>query len=187
MRHGSMRLVAAPFLVAMFCASGLHAASPPPAPPVFAPAGAKLTWSERVNGVSRGGTITIAGQDGLIGKYRNKKGEARQVLVGCQPCFGATSAPEGFDALWPLAVGNVVSYELDTPDKRLKLRSEVVAAETVTLASGAFETFVIETTGGGGLVSRSWYAPSVGWVVRVHETAGSGYSYDGEVVAIERP
>jgi hypothetical protein len=78
------------------------------------------------------------------------------------------------DSFWPLQVGKTVTFNVDAGGPR-SVTARVLRTETITVPAGQFYTYVIERRDHGmdgrENVATSWYAPSVGSVVKFQEQA----------------
>ena len=96
------------------------------------------------------------------------------------------------EPLFPLEVGKKITFYRQPAAGRTVDTVEVVRTETLSLAIGDVDTYVIETTSkleSGSWVGKAtvWYAPSVRWQVRWLITDTAGDRRYREVTAIERP
>ena len=96
------------------------------------------------------------------------------------------------EPLFPLEVGKKITFHRQPAAGRTVDTVEVVRTETLSLAIGDVDTYVIETTSkleSGSWVGRAtvWYAPSVRWQVRWLITDTAGDHRRREVIAIESP
>jgi hypothetical protein len=92
--------------------------------------------------------------------------------------FGATQIYPlaAVDNFWPLQVGKSVTFNVDAGGPR-SVTARVLRTEVVTVPAGQFFTYVIERRDHGmdgqQNIATSWYAPSVGTVVKFQEEARS--------------
>jgi hypothetical protein len=97
------------------------------------------------------------------------------------------------DALWPLSPGKSAKYDKEREGRRWTVTFKAVGIEQVTVPLGTFSTWLIEAEEVGvshksRSITRCWYAPEVGFVVkRRHEIKeGSGSASAIEVLRIEK-
>jgi uncharacterized caspase-like protein len=121
-----------------------------------------------------GGNFQVGAVNGRTVELTNLKGEPVPPLVG----LFFRPPPEGkydhaaIEAIWPLEIGKTVSTVGKGPkgaDQLLTLR--VVKTETVEVAAGRFDCFVVDldlNVAHGKWVGRfrNWYAPALGVVVK---------------------
>lgn len=95
--------------------------------------------------------------------------------------------------IWPLNVGNSVRTTYEFRDLRWNVEFRVVRRERLTVAAGTFDTWLIESEQKGvgdnhHSLTRCWYAPDVGFLVRREHTVktGSGRSNSFQAARIER-
>ncbi len=123
---------------------------------------------------------------------------ALQSAAGVQPAiaFGPynDAAAEALRRLWPLRVGNSVSFTATVSiERHLRETYRVVRHELVTVPAGTFDAFVIEWesvgqdqyTNGYHETATFWYAPEVGYVVKtVDHLVGGIYAQLGSDEAV---
>lgn len=78
---------------------------------------------------------------------------------------------------WPLQVGRSETYNLNTSQGGRAITLKVLRTELITVPAGTFFTYVIERRDrmpqdGSENVTTSWYAPSVGTIVKFEEEVG---------------
>jgi hypothetical protein len=78
---------------------------------------------------------------------------------------------------WPLQVGRSETYNLNTSQGGRAITLKVLRTELVTVPAGTFFTYVIERRDrlpqdGTENVATSWYAPSIGTIVKFQEEVG---------------
>lgn len=131
-------------------------------------------------GFRSGSARVFAAADGASCRYESA-GEVLPITT-----FGTDAAAAGtLQRLWPLSVGKEVSFSTATTTGGSGAATyetyRVVAHELITVAAGSFDCFVIErdatitTPRAARSFERSkyWYAPEVGYVVKVvRETRG---------------
>jgi hypothetical protein len=98
--------------------------------------------------------------------------------------------PAAVDSFWPLEVGKSTTFNIDAGGPRT-VRARVLRTETITVPAGTFYTYVIERKDhgmdGAETVATSWYAPSVGAVVKFQEQSARRARPAYEVAAIVLP
>jgi hypothetical protein len=130
---------------------------------------------------SSGGQMTFTEGDGLRCGYTDETGQKHDRYAIFADGYSKLARKE-MDGLWPLKVGNIVSFQISdsgtvqASDKyftRDRQESFVVnRQERITVPAGTFDTFAIEwteqETGANptGALTTPWYAPSVGYVVK---------------------
>jgi hypothetical protein len=109
-----------------------------------------------------------------------------------------SAAAEVLRGLWPLRIGNSVSFSsTSAAAQRYAETYRVVRHEFVTVPAGTFDTFVItwegtgqdQYTNGYHETATFWYAPELGYVVKVeHHLEGGMYARvaDDEAVRVIR-
>lgn len=75
------------------------------------------------------------------------------------------------DALWPLSVGKSVVIEKERGERRWKTTLKVVGTEQIKVPAGTFATWAIEAeevglTHKSQTITRCWYAPEAGVVIK---------------------
>jgi hypothetical protein len=108
--------------------------------------------------------------------------------------FSSSSAEEALQRLWPLRVGNQVSFVNQANiDRSYDETYRVVRHEMATVPAGTFDTFIIEWDGRGTdqyangyhETATFWYAPEIGYVVKVeHHLMGGLYARLGDEEAV---
>jgi hypothetical protein len=180
-------------IVAAILASGAAAASEislPPADFKAPPAGMVIEWSDANSDDSS--AITILGRDGYWLKWRNDEGENRSgYTLFCWFCDREYSFSEdSVDSLFPLQVGKKASISRAKGNGVWADEIEVVGTETIEVPAGVFDVFVVKTT--SRRVTGSWrgerlnyYAPALGWNVKIENSDSEGNNWTWHVTAID--
>ena len=184
------------FLIVLLCAFGWAGAALgaqptlPPADFKAPPNGMVIEWQD-ANG-SDSSAITVLGRDGYWLNWQNDEGENRSgYTLFCWSCNEAYSFSEdSIDQLFPLQVGNTASLTRSKGQNVWADQIEVVGTETVEVPAGVFDVFVIETrsrsVGGRWRGERlNYYAPALGWNVKIENSDNEGRSWTWHVVAID--
>ena len=148
-------------------------------------------------------TITIRAMDGLTIQYDSETSRRKQQreAVGFAVFLDTTkqtmteSDRSLVAQLFPLKVGNkVVFFHSETgqsgSQRPVTDKAEVVSAETLTVAAGTFETFVIKTEmqNGDWWGKRTcWYAPEVGYCAKIKWQSVRGDDFENELASIAKP
>lgn len=105
--------------------------------------------------------------------FQRPEGNESAMYPGCYACRETTRIDEQeYAKLWPLAVGNSVSFDrVKKGGARARVSISVVGTERVTTIAGDFDTYVIMGTirarnGRKFGTATHWWAPEVGWVVK---------------------
>jgi uncharacterized protein DUF3108 len=115
----------------------------------------------------------FAGADGITCRYEASSGAVPITAFGTDAAAAAT-----LQQLWPLSVGKEVSFSATTTNAGSSAAAQetyrVVGHEIITVPAGSFDCFIIERE---AMItayrdrsfehSRYWYAPEVGYVVKV--------------------
>lgn len=132
------------------------------------------------------GYVEITGADGRSVKATSANGR-EFLLLGMfmpRPQLGRPPSREAVESIWPLEIGKTVAYDYAPNPENAKVvnigRLQVLRTETVTVPAGTFEAFVVENhvrNVQGTFEGKwtYWYAPSVGFLVKVdyEHTAGN--------------
>jgi hypothetical protein len=136
--------------------------------------------------LSDGGTLVFANTEGALCSYTTMPGgqSATASLLGS---FEDEAAK--LRELWPLAVGKNVSFAYaGGPNSSRQVEIKVTRHEPVTVKAGTFDTFVIEARiwspgqsfiGAYGETVTYWFAPSVGYPVKVTHHLENGVYASG--------
>ena len=169
----------------------------------FKPPAVGTTFEWKYNG-GPGRSTQITAVSGHVITSQNGAG-IRHVYGGFQPLESSDGTDlrlnvSKLDTLWPLSVGKSVSVEAQYAQYASQIDLKVVAYEKVTVAAGTFDAFVIERDDRNlgsvfgysySAVTRSWFAPSVGYAVKwdYQVTGGqrAGTHTFAEVAAIHAP
>ena len=169
-------LVAAFYGVATAGAAAQTAARPAPSGDYRAPPVGLEIENEK------GGRLRIVAVDGLDITYRQPGG---QVAVRHTPFFrqcqhqACRVDPSPLESLFPLALGNTASFILSRDQMRWQHSYEVVGAETMPIGTEVYDVWVVahveeSLTGRYRSEERYYYAPAVGFIVRVEQYIATG-------------
>jgi len=128
---------------------------------------------------STGGQLTFTEANGLSCAYTDETGQKRERYALFADGYGPLARKE-MDALWPLKVGNSVSFQVretlpvqyagSSPNRQEDF--VVNRQERIAVPAGTFDTLVVEWTeqetgpNPTGALTTLWYAPGVGYVVK---------------------
>lgn len=185
------------FLVALVATAlmPLAAYSLDPAPFAPPPAGTKMTFVNKLNDIEY--TRTFQATDDYRTKMLDAEGKEIERILLCDYCAGNELNIDEYAAIWPLEVGKRVTFNrigrtsAGTP-ATTRNSIKVDDVETLNLRFGSVKTYKVSSTGTGvgrrwkGKVVR-WYAPTVGWWVRIELSDNEGRKEEVEVVDIVRP
>ena len=138
-----------------------------------------MVWENQDTGERQ--TLVFLKPDGMIIRWAWGATQAASVGHFCPDCLDAGIGPDGgaLAPLYPLRTGNTVRFTRQRGN--LSWRDEIVVGGTdrVTVPAGTFDTYVVrrrsETPDDSWRAEqRNWYAPEVGWVVKLE-----GYTTDG--------
>jgi uncharacterized protein DUF3108 len=130
-------------------------------------------------GFRSGAARVFADADGINCRYEGAGGTLPVTPFGTDATAAGT-----LQRLWPLSVGKEISLSTTTTNAgsptAMQETYRVVGHEVVTVAAGSFDCFVIERNATitafrdrSFAHSRYWYAPEVGYVVKVVTEIGS--------------
>ncbi len=166
------------------------AADLPPADFKAPPAGMVIEWRNADSGEAL--PITVLGRDGYWLRWQRAEGETRSgYTLFCWACDESFSFPEdNIDALFPLQTGKKATLSRSKGSKVWADDIEVLEARTIEVAAGTFDVFVIETrsrsvNGRWRGERRSYYAPALGWNVKIVSSDNEGRSSTWEVASID--
>ena len=163
----------------------------PPAEFRIAAPGTTMTW-KRLDGyeLQRG---RIGEVDDLLVHY-SWEGRAMRIYLFC---IGCESPDANFDlaayrAIFPLHVGKAVAFPRSLDQWHWSNRIEVVDTETLQLPSGPVDTYVIQSETRGldnpfHARNRIWFAPGIGWNVRLQYQDSRGVSYAWQAMEFTPP
>jgi hypothetical protein len=185
----------------------LRATSPPPGA-LAATADFRCPAVGTVIQNSGGGKLTFTEANGFRCGYTDQNGRHERYAMFADG-FGPLARKE-LDGLWPLRVGNTVSFRVRetissygtaAPDRQEDF--VVNRQERITVPAGTFDTFAVEWTeqetgpNPTGALITQWYAPSLGYVVKSSvqmlntngvrpyaETRYAGLTYDTTDIAM---
>jgi hypothetical protein len=128
-----------------------------------------------------GSELSFGQRDDFVCNFTDLRGQtrARWGVFWSSDSAVVKQAGNQLRGLWPLKVGNATQITRDGPDGARFFSYRVAARERITVPAGSFDTFLFEeheTTQGGAysLVSRLWYAPEFGYLVKFGFEAKSG-------------
>ena len=180
-------------LLAAFGWAGAGLGAQPSLPPAdfkAPPSGMVIEWQD-ANGDDRN-TVTVLGRAGYWLKWQNADGENRSAYtLFCWYCDYEYSFSEGaIDSLFPLKIGKKASISRAKGDRVWADEIEVVGTETVEVPAGIFDVFVIETKsrriGGRWRGERlNYYAPALGWNVKIETSDNEGNTWTWHVTAVD--
>ncbi len=114
--------------------------------------------------------------------------------AGCHPKRRPIEL-ERYRKIWPLEVGKSAKFQRKRSDGSAVWVHElkVLRTETVETALGPIDTFVVEEKARGTATSNwrgkttYWYAPSIGWSVKVEWSDNRGKDGEWNIVSITPP
>ena len=149
-----------------------------------------IEWKEAGGGDEL--AITVLGREGYWLKWRTGDGDTRSgYTLFCWSCGKDYSFSEdSIDGLFPLAVGRAAGITRSRGNRVWADEIEVVGTETVEVPAGIFDVYVIETRsrsldGRWRGERRSYFAPALGWNVRIETSDNEGRSGTWEVASID--
>lgn len=160
-----------------------HAVALEPAPFDPAPAGAESFWEDMNS--SDAGRSVVREHDGYKIRW-SWKGEPREGYLFCTYCGSTRFDVDDYAAIWPLEVGKSVEFWRYSRDNSSKWKDSirVVGVETVELEFGPVEVFKVVNESKAYSHSwrgtfTSWYAPSLGWNVKLvgEPSDGEGWAW----------
>jgi len=173
-------------------AAGKSAVALPPAQFKPAAPGTTITWKNRETG--KVGTVKVIGVEGFLVKYTWNNGREHTARVLCQHCEGraADIDEKAYAALWPLEVGKTVTVERRHNGKQWTNEISVVGTERLELPFGSVDTYhVVDKSRKLSCcwsgTKESWYAPALGWTVRLKTTDTEKGSSFWEAVDVKVP
>ena len=178
-----------------FLVPAVEAAEQPslePAPYAGPAAGTVITWGD-VGSNDNPKSTTIDEPDGMELRYTRENGENVKYYLFCLTCAPpATFDKEEYGKLFPLKVGNSVSFEREWRGTTYRTRMSVLRTERVQTPSGSYDTFVVRRNseraqGGWRGEATFWYAPEVRWNIRYTFSDIYGRHVDRHVIRISPP
>ncbi len=160
----------------------------PPAPFDPAPPGSIFRW--------RSGSVVVVGKAADFFVTYTSDGKTKTTsMVGTRDRNYLPAADfTEFTKIWPLEVGKTVRYHRYEPrGGSLSWADEVTVlrTEVVQVGDKRIDTFVVRWSSHGENRSRwegsftSWYAPSLGWPVKLSSSDNEGIRYDDQLVGWE--
>jgi hypothetical protein len=163
----------------------------PPADFQIAAPGTTMIWG-RLDGykIERG---CIGEVEDLLVHYSWEGRPQRMYLF----CVGCGSPDVDFDlaayrAIFPLGVGKAVEFPRRLDQWHWNNRIEVVDTETLHLPLGAVDAYIIQSETRGldnpfHARNRIWFAPAIGWNVRLQYQDSRGVSYAWQAIEFKPP
>lgn len=177
-------------VVALGAAADAQSAAPslPPAPFFIAPPGSVFHFAK---------TKVVIGQtDGYFVTYTTNGTQRRTTLIGSRDPenFTAESVAD-FAKIWPLSVGKIVYYKRYEPRGGSRWWSDEIAVtgtETLKIGEKSVDTYVVRWSSHGENrgntwegTATTWYAPKLGWVVKVKRSDNQGIREEDTAVGFE--
>ena len=111
-------------------------------------------------------------------------------VLFCWKCVNEKVQWKKYAKIWPLEVSKSVKFNR-VGNKKRPNKISVVGTETLELDFGSVDTYVVEGTSSspGGWKGKftSWYAPSIGWVVKREWSDSNGGKGAWHVVEVKQP
>ncbi len=153
--------------------------------------GTIVRWEGKKNGKHFKEEHHIGKSKGLLARWKsNGKNYERYGLIswGTPDTFDTTKV----DPIWPLKVGNEVSYKRSKGNRSWNDSMKVVGTETINTKIGEFETYILQfdTENQNKKWSakfKAWYAPKVGWAIKREYKDSTGTVAISEVVEVVIP
>jgi hypothetical protein len=153
--------------------------------------GTIVKWEGKKNGKYFKVEHHIGKSKGLLARWKsNGKNYERYGLIS----FGT---PDTFDTskvdpLWPLKVGNEVSYKRSKGNRSWNDSIKVVGTETINTRIGEFKTYVLQVDTENqnkkwSAKFKAWYAPKLGWAIKREYKDSEGNVAISEVVEVITP
>jgi hypothetical protein len=143
---------------------------------------------------SGGNWHEIDSVDGAVVRTISNTLAVREWLGFCEWASADTQLDRhAADSLWPLENGKSLTVEKGRGERRWKTTLKVAGTEPIKIPAGTFTTWIVEAeevglTHTSRVITRCWYAPEAGVVVkrRVEVKEGNSPTSAYEVVKIER-
>lgn len=154
-------------------------------------AGTIIKWEGKKNGKSFSEEHEIGTSNGLLARWKsNGKNYERYGLI-------SWGAPDTFDTstvdpLWPLKVGNEVSYIRSEGSRSWNDSMKVVGFESIETKMGKFDTYVLQLDTENqnkkwSAKFKAWYAPKIGWAIKREYKDSKGSLVTSEAVEVKTP
>ena len=183
-------------VVALSAAAGAQSPAPgPAATPSLAPAPFSIAPPGSVFHFAKT-KVVIGPTDGYFVTYTTNGTQRKTTLIGSRDPenFTAESVAD-FAKIWPLSVGKIVHYKRYEPRGGSRWWSDevaVIGTETLKIGEKSVETYVVRWNSRGENrgntwegAATTWYAPSLGWVVKVKRSDNQGIREEDQAVAYE--
>ena len=178
------------FALSVLLGTTSQAESPDLPPAEFsglAPAGKRMIWKDsRTGGLSE--TVVKAPEDFLV-KW-TVDGNLRQGYARFAPGNVPNSVKPDIEAIWPLTTGKSVSYIRSHRHTQWIDKITVLTTETVTVAAGTFDTYLVQwesraKDGSWSGQATTWWAPKLGWAVKFGYSDSNGKIWRSEITEIK--
>ena len=154
--------------------------------------GTKMVW-RRLDGYQTEQGIIGPVESDLLAHY-SWEGQPRSMYFFGICCAGEDVVFDhaAYESLFPLKIGNTVSFARSVEQWRWLNRISVVGTERLSLKFGEVDTFLVacETEGQNNpfhVKNDIWYAPSIGWNVQFRYRDSRGESYSWQAVEFIPP
>ncbi len=151
----------------------------PPAPFKSPASGTRMVWENVDSGERK--TVVFLQPEGMIVRFDWAGQRAATVGHFCPDCLDAGIGADGgaIAGLYPLAVGKGIRFTRNRGNLAWKDTIIVGGTDRITVPAGSFDTYVVwrrsrTPDDSWRAEQRNWYAPELGWMVRVE-----GFSSDG--------
>jgi len=153
--------------------------------------GTVIVWKGVKNGEKFNEEHLVGKNSGLLARWKSgDKHFERYGLItfGSPKTFDTSSV----DPVWPLKIGNSVSYSRKKGNRKWNDSIKVLGTETITVGAGTFDTFILlfkskrDNNKWYGQF-KAWYAPNVGWAVKREYSDSERKSTKSEVIEIRSP
>lgn len=153
--------------------------------------GTTIKWLGTKNGETLKEEHVVGKSSGLLARWSSggKEYERYGLISWGSPDTFDTSS---IDPLWPLKVGNSISYSRTKGNRSWNDSMTVTGVESVITKAGKFDTYIIafKTAAQNNKWSgefTAWFAPKLGWAVKREYSDSKGNTQKSEVVEIQYP
>jgi len=147
--------------------------------PFQAPAeGARFVFEDLASGKTQSGRFGAT--EGMLTSFTWDGREAASLTSFCADCaLGLPNDGGPLAGLFPLRVGHGIRFTRRHRGRTWQDDILVTATERLTVPAGTFDTFIVRRRselqdGDWWAEQRNWYAPSLGWVVKLEGKASDG-------------
>lgn len=144
--------------------------------------GTRLIYEDLARGVT--GEARFGRSEKMLTNFSWNGKKALSLTPFCADCAAALPQDGGpLKNLYPLQVGRGIRFLRETGGRRWQDDILVTATERITVPAGTFDSFVVRRRselldGDWWAEQRNWYAPELGWVVKIE-----GKTSDGRIEA----